>query len=60
MIYASHDSLLNKKYEAWVEVKKQIAALYSKGEKAPEGQLKQAIENKSRLEKRSCKKFYGL
>ncbi len=51
MIYASNDSLLNKKYDAWVEVKKQIAALYSKGESAPEGQLKQAIEKAGRLEK---------
>lgn len=51
MIYTSNDSLLSKKYDAWVAVKKQIAALYSKGEKAPEGQLKQAIEKADRLEK---------
>jgi CHAT domain-containing protein len=50
-IYTSGDTSLVKKYDTWIRVKKQIAALYSKGEAAPQEHLKALTENADLLEK---------
>lgn len=51
IIYNSGDTALSKKYDDWIELKKQIAALYSRVDEVPTGHLKNITEKASVLEK---------
>lgn len=51
LIYTSGDTLLSNKYNRWIGLKKQMAALYSKGEEAPKEHLKAITEKAALLEK---------
>ena len=51
LIFTSGDTALSKKYDTWTGLKKQIAALYSKGDAAPKEHLKTIREKADLLEK---------
>ncbi|MBK9463332.1 MAG: CHAT domain-containing protein [Chitinophagaceae bacterium] len=51
IIYTSGDTVLTTKYDNWLDLKKQIAALYAKGDMAPQDHLKTLIEKADVLEK---------
>lgn len=51
IIYSSNDPVLQKKYDDWTALKKQVAALYSKGDAAPKDYLKEVIRKADSLEK---------
>lgn len=51
IIYNSGDTALSKKYDTWIELKKQIAALYSRVDDVPKEHLKDITEKASLLEK---------
>lgn len=61
-IYTSGDTSLLRKYDIWTNFRKQIAALYSKGDNAPKDHLKSLKEKADLLEKdlvRSSAVFRG-
>jgi CHAT domain-containing protein/tetratricopeptide (TPR) repeat protein len=59
-IYESGKDELLKSFDEWTGIRKQVAALYSKGEAAPKDYLKKLITSADELEKKLVKQIAGF